>query len=298
MSRWALSFVLLVAACAGSAADHERLGDTAYVQGEYTSALDEYRAAARSKADARLWAKFGAAALKAGEFREAGQAYEKLAAADPTRVVEAARGLEQVARGAEQAAVGLALEEAVEGLRRLSPERVNPRHTIALVRSGRLQPVQAVGIGPNALAAAGDAVAVDQMLAQYGAALQSTTACGDAAEVYQAVLRRSRDAVLRQRVGTGLTVCGLQLGLEALLVKKPDIAGEWFGRVIAIDSTSEAGRRALVGLGDARIVQGDLLGATIAFQDAMKPGASDSIVTMASARLARLGANAASADSQ
>ncbi len=298
MNRWAVSLVLVVAACAGSAADHERLGDTAYVQGEYATALDEYRAATRSKNDARLWAKYGAAALKAGEFRDAAQAYEKLAAADPTRVVEAARGLERVAAGADQAGVGVALEEAVEDLRRLSPERVSPRHTIALVRSGRLQPVQAVGIGPNALAAAGDAAAVDQMLAQFGAALQSTTACSDAAEVFQTVLRRSRDAALRQRVGAGLSICGLQLGLEALLVQKPEIAGQWFGRVIDIDSTSEAGRRALIGLGDARIIQGDLLGATIAFQDAMKPGASDSIVTLASARLAQLGAKAATADSQ
>jgi tetratricopeptide (TPR) repeat protein len=297
VKRWALPLVLVLA-CTGSAADHERLGDTAYGQGEYATALDEYRAASRTEADARVWAKLGAAALKAGEYREAAQAYEHLATADASRVTEAARGLEQVARGADQAAVSLALEEAVEDLRRLAPERVSPRYTIALVRSGRLEPSQAVGIGPNALAAAGDAAAVDQMLLQFGVALQSTTACADAADVFQAVLRRSRDTALRQRAGAGLNVCGVQLGLEALLVKKPEIALQWFGRVIAIDSASEPGRRALIGIGDARIVLGDLLGATLAFQDAMKPGASDSIVTMASVRLAQLGAKAATADSQ
>lgn len=297
MKRWALPLVFLVA-CIGSAADHERLGDTAYGQGEYSTALDEYRAASRNDADARLWAKLGAAALKAGEYREAAQAYERLASVDPSRVTEAARGLEQVARAADQAAVGLALEEAVEDLRRLAPERVSPRHTIALVKSGRLEPTQAVGIGPNALAAAGDAAAVDQMLIQFGSALQSTTACADAADVYQTVLRRSRDALLRQRAANGLGVCGVQLGLEALLMQKPEIALQWFGRVVATDSLSEPGRRALIGIGDARIAQGDLLGATIAFQDAMKPGASDSIATMASTRLAQLGAKAATADSQ
>ncbi len=297
MKRWALPLVLLVA-CTSSAANHERLGDSAYGLGEYASALDEYRAANRTESAAGLWAKLAAAALKAGEYRESAQAYERLATADPSRLVEAARGLEQVARGADQAAISLALEEAVEDLRRLAPERVNPRYTIALVKSGRLEPSQAVGIGPNALAAAGDAAAVDQVLVQYGAALQSTTACSEAAEIFQTVLRRSRDATLRQRAGAGLGACGVQLGLEALLVQKPEIALQWFGRVVAIDSLSEAGRRALIGIGDARIVQGDLLGATLAFQDAMRPGASDSIATMAQTRLVQLGAKAAAADSQ
>lgn len=297
MNRWTLA-LLLLAGCAGSAADHERLGDTAYAQGEYPVALDEYRAATRGDGDPRLWAKLGAAALRAGEYREAGDAYQKLAAADPTRAVEAARGLEQVARAADQGAAGVALEEAVEDLRRLAPERVSPRYTLALVRSGRLDPGQLVGIGPNALAAAGDASAVDQMLLQYGAALQGTTACTDAADAYLTVLRRSRDNVTRRRAASGLGVCGVQLGLEALLVQKPEVALSWFGRVVAIDSTSESGRRALIGIGDARIAQGDLLGATLAFQDAMAPGASDSIATMATTRLAQLGASAATADSQ
>jgi tetratricopeptide (TPR) repeat protein len=297
VKRWALPLLLLVA-CTGSAADHERLGDTAYGVGEYASALDEYRAASRSETDARLWAKLGAAALKAGEHREAAQAYDRLATADPSRVIEAARGLEQVARAADQAGVEMALEESVEALRRLSPERVNPRYTVALVKSGRLEPSKAVGIGPNALAAAGDAAAVDQMLIQFGAALQSTTACADAADVFLTVLRRSRDTAVRQRAVAGVGACGVQQGLEALLVKKPEVALQWFGRVVAIDSLSEPGRRALIGIGDARITQGDLLGATLAFQDAMKPGASDSIATMASTRLAQLGAKAATADSQ
>jgi hypothetical protein len=88
------------------------------------------------------------------------------------------------------------------------------------------------------------------------------------------------------------------LGLESLLMQKPEVALQWFGRAVAVDSLSESGRRALIGIGDARLAQGDLLGATIAFQDAMKSGASDSIAAMASTRLAQLGAKAATADSQ
>jgi len=289
--------LLVLAGCGGSAADHERLGDEAYAKSDFETALGEYRSAARDDKNARAWAKLGLAALKAGEYREAVEAYLKLAAADETRSSEAARGLELVAREADRAAAAVALQESVEGLRRLAPERVSSRYTLALVRSGRLEPVEAAGIGPLALAAAGDPAGVDQMLIQYGAALQSTMACGEGAEVFQAALRRTRDAALRTRAVEGLGICGVQLGLEALLVDRPEVAHLWFSRVTAVDSTSERGRRALIGLGDVRVSQGDLLGATIAYQDAMRRGASDSIIAIATERLGRLGAAVGSADS-
>jgi tetratricopeptide (TPR) repeat protein len=294
---WSLSLFLL-AGCAGSAADHERLGDTAYGQGDFTTAIGEYRAATQDASNGRAWAKLGAAALKAGQYREAAQAYGKLAAADQTRVTEAARGLELVAHEADRADADVALQEAVETLRRLAPERVSPRHTIALVRSGHLEPTEAAGIGPLALAAASDASAVDQMLVQYGAALQSTTACNEAADIFSTALRRSRDASARSRAVEGLGACGVQLGLEALQLERPEVADQWFSRVVAVDSASEHGRRALVGLGDARVEQGDLLGATMAYQAAMRTGASDSIVTLASERLGRLGATVSTPDSR
>jgi tetratricopeptide (TPR) repeat protein len=297
MPRLLPVLLLLLGACIGAAADHERLGDTAYEQGEFATALEEYRAAARSKDEARTLAKLGAAALKVGDFREAADAYLRLAQADRTRVSEAARGLELVARGATRADLGPALQAAVEGLRRLSPERVNPRNTMALMRNGHLEPPDVVGIGPLALAAAGDAAGVDQMLVAYGGALQSTTACADAADVYLTLLRRSRDAALRGRAIEGLGACGAQLGEEALLVGHPDIAVQWFVRVVRVDSTSPRGRRAFVGLGDARLAQGDLLGATIAYETAQRGGARDSIGDVATQRLERLGARAASSDS-
>ncbi len=297
MKRPTLLLVLLLG-CAGSAADHERLGDTAYGQGEYATALEEYRAAARDTTEGRIWSKLGAAALKAGEYTDAAEAYTRLAAADRSRATEAARGLEQVARAADRAGIPLALQVAVEGLRRLAPARVSPRYTIAVVRSGQLQEAEAVGIGPLALAAAGDAASVDQMLVRYGDALQRTTACADATDMFQAVLRRSREPSLRQVATDGLGDCANQLGQEALLVERPQIAAQWFGRVLRADSTSVRGRRALVGLGDARVALGDLLGATLAYQDALKGDPTDSIATLASQRLARLGASAGAADSQ
>lgn len=296
MRRW-LPFCLLALGCSGSAADHERLGDAAYAEGEYGTALEEYRAAARRDDGAKLWAKLASSALKSGDLREAVEAYSRVAAADRDRATEAARGLELVARSAERTREDVALREAVEALRRLQPERVSPRQTIALVRSGQLEPAEAAGIGPLALAAASDAQTVDQMLVMYGSALRQTTACADAADVFLVALRRSRESGIRQRAAEGVGGCGLQLGLEALLIGDPLVATRWFQRVLAIDSTSERSRRALVGLGDARVGQGDILGAAIAYQDAMRPGASDSMVAMAQERLARLGARAAQADS-
>jgi hypothetical protein len=96
----------------------------------------------------------------------------------------------------------------------------------------------------------------------------------------------------------GLGTCGVQLGLEALLLERPEVAHQWFARVVAVDSSSERGRRALVGLGDTRVEQGDVLAAAIAYQAAMRHGASDSIIAIASERLGRLGAHAAAADSR
>jgi len=280
--------LVLLLACAGSAANHERLGDQAYGDGEYTSALEEYRTAARNRPNAGVFARLGAVALKNGELREAAEAYRRLAELDRTRTLEAARGLEQVAREADRAGAGVALEEAVNALRQLAPERVTARQTIALLRSGRLEAQEVAGLGPLALAAAGDAASVDQMLVQYGAALQRTTACAEAAEVFQAALRRSRDLAVRTRSTEGLGACGLQLGREALLVERPETALDWFNRVVAVDPSGPYGRSALVGLGDARLTQGDLLGATLAWEDAMAADPADSIGSQAAARLSRV----------
>ncbi len=296
MIRGALAAVLL-ASCIGPAADHERLGDGAYGQGDWATALREYEAAARNARDARVYAKLGLAAAHARQYPQAVEAYRRLAQADPTRKVEAARGLERVAQAAERDEVPVALEQAVSALRLIGPERVNPRHTLSLFRSGRLQDADAIGLGPLALAAAGDAATTDQILVRYGDLLRETLACEDAAAAYLTALRRSRDPAMRRRAAQGFGACGIQLGQEALTLQKPEAAAMWFGRVVSADSLSEAGRRALVGLGDARIALGDILGAALAFEDAMRGGESpDSITVLARQRLASLGA-AAVADS-
>jgi hypothetical protein len=61
---------------------------------------------------------------------------------------------------------------------------------------------------------------------------------------------------------------------------------------VRVDSTTWTGRRALIGLGDARVGQGDILGAAIAFQSVLDERASpsDSLAMMAADRLRSLGA--------
>ncbi|MDZ4862884.1 MAG: hypothetical protein SGJ01_05490 [Gemmatimonadota bacterium] len=297
MRGWLFGLCLAVG-CIGSAADHERLGDTAYALAEYATALGEYRAAARDPGASGVWAKLAATAVRTGDYRDAAEAYARLAALDPSRATEAARGLELVALAASRDDVPAALQLAVDALRKLAPERVTGSQALAVMRGGRLPASDAAALGPRALAAAGDAATVDLMLVGYAEALQATTACGEAADAFQAVLRRSRDASIRARAAAGLGGCGLQLGREALAIDRPEMAARWFSRVLSVDSTSDRGRGALLGLGDARVAQGDLLGATIAYQDVLDASASDSFATEAGQRLARLGAAAATADSQ
>jgi tetratricopeptide (TPR) repeat protein len=292
--RW---LALLILAGCGPAADHERLGDEAYLKGDWRQAADEYQASARNPKNARVLAKLGEAALHAGDLVAAVDGFRRLAQVDPTRQLEAARGLERVVAAAEQANVPVAMEQAVVALRVIGPERVNPRYTLALFRGGRMQDADAVGLGPLALAAAGDAATVDQILVQYGGLLEGTRACQDAVLAHLTALRRTRDPDLRRKAAGGFAGCAIQLGQEALTVQKPEIAALWFGRVVSADSLSDNGRAALVGLGEARIALGDILGASLAFEDAVRDAdPPDSITVRARQRLAALGA-AAFADS-
>jgi tetratricopeptide (TPR) repeat protein len=292
VTRWWWPILLLVAGCSSAASDHERLGDVAYGQLHYGGAAAEYRAALKRASDGRLLAKLALAAMHDQSYREAGDAYRRLAAQDPSRKDEAANGLELVARAAERARDDVALRQAVTALRTIAPARLSGRYALGLVQEGKLDPNETLVIIPAALAAASDAGAVDSLLTVYGKAFQQNTACDAAAKAYRAVLRRSHDTKVRQRAGAGLAQCALQLGQEALTVQKPEQAALWFGEAISQDTSSAIGRRALVGLGDARVAEGDLLGAAIAYQRAIAPEGTtnDSTSQTARERLNRLGA--------
>jgi tetratricopeptide (TPR) repeat protein len=291
VKTWWAALLVMVAGCRGGAGP-EMAGDRAYGAGRYAQALKLYRAATTRDTPGRVWAKLGAAALHAGDLRSAAEAYRRLAAADPSRGLEAAEGLDQVARAADRQGDGTALHDAVLGLEAVAPERPISRYALALVRRPGGAGGDAVTLLPAALAAAPDGATQDSLLSAYAATLQGGTGCEQAAPVYRTVLRRSRDPVVRGRAGTGLASCGLTLGLKALGGGRVDDAAAWFLQAVRVDSTSWTGRRALIGLGDARIGQGDILGAAIAFQSVIdtRSGAADSLARIAGDRLRALGA--------
>jgi tetratricopeptide (TPR) repeat protein len=282
--------LLLTAACVRAATDHERLGDAAYAKGNYSDALAEYRAGVRAGPTANLEGKLGLAALHVPALHEATDAFQRLALLDHSRSDEAATGLVLVAREAERTADTVALRESLGGLRTLAPDRASGRVALSLIRAGKLDPLEVVALMPAALASARDGGSVDTLLLAYGAALRSTTNCEEGAGVFRTAVRRVQDAGARNRAVNGLTGCALQLGEEALALKKNDPAAEWFETVVAYDSTTPTGRRALVGLGHAREAGGDLVAAAIAYQRVVgADSVTDSLGLVARARLAAIG---------
>jgi hypothetical protein len=83
------------------------------------------------------------------------------------------------------------------------------------------------------------------------------------------------------------------MGLDAMAGDRAELAEQWFSQASAADSASPVGLRARIGWGDARLRQGDVLGAAIAWQAVITAaGAPDSLVKVAMERLNGL-ANAA-----
>jgi tetratricopeptide (TPR) repeat protein len=274
--------------------DHERLGDQAYGEGRYPEALAEYRTAVAKDPEPRIWAKAGAAALRTGNLDVASDAYLRLAAEDPTRAEEAAEGLDAVARAADKSGDGKRLETAVIGLSMIAPNRSIGRYALSVVRRPGADPNDLVTILPGAIATAPDVETVDSLLAVYAAALRETAGCGPALPVFQATLRRTRVAALRSRAEDGVAACSVWAGLQAEAQEKPDDAAAWFATAIRVDSSTPAGRRALVGYGDAQLRLGDTAAGALAYEAvASDPVQSDSTSQMARDRLEELRARAA-----
>lgn len=287
--RDALPLLLLAAGCLGVGADHERLGDEALARGDAGNALAEYQAAAGSRGNAQLFAKIGNAARRSGHLRDAAQAYRDLVADDPSRLDEAATGLDLVAEAAEHANDAAGLSAAVDALRDIAPARLPSRYALALVRLGALNAQELVGVLPFAIAAAPDGGVTDSLLMLYGNALRETNACEEGSHAYEAAARRTRDGKLAQAARAGTAACGVMLGAQALTANDPLNAERWYTAAAAADSTGVNGRRALVGLGDLRKRQGDVLGAAMAYQAVLNVSASDSIGKAAKIRLDSIG---------
>ncbi|MBA3445047.1 MAG: hypothetical protein H0T58_09390 [Gemmatimonadales bacterium] len=282
-SPWIL---LVLGAGCGEAGDHERLGDQAYGESRYAQALAEYRQVLANDPDARVWAKAGAAALRTRNLEVASEAYLRLAAEDPTRAAEAAEGLEAVARAAERVGDGKRLQVAVLGMGAIAPDRSIGRYALELIRRPGAEATDLVAVFPGAIAVAPDPETVDSLLVVYGAALRETTGCGEALAAFQAGVRRTRIAALRNRAEEGVAACSLWMGHRAEAMGRPGDAELWFGAAIRIDSSTTVGRRALVGYGDARLRLGDTLAGVMAYRTLVSDGVqTDSILQMALDRL-------------
>jgi hypothetical protein len=158
-----------------------------------------------------------------------------------------------------------------------------------VLRQPRADANDLVAVIPAAIAVAPDAETVDSLLWVYASALRETSGCDQALPLFQAAARRTKNQLLRSRAEDGVAACSLAVGLRAQAAGKNEDAALWFAAAIRIDSNTTAGRRALVGYGDARLKEADTVAAAQAFQAvASDQVQSDSTTQMARDRLEEL----------
>lgn len=289
---WRAMMVSVAVGCGAPAADHERLADQSFQAGDYPKALSEYQAAQRSGARSRVWAKAAAAATKAQNYGAAIDAFAELAREDPTRATEAVIGLEGIARLADrQGESGVPIAaKAILAIRAIAPTRPLGRLPLPSI-SGAVDAAEAIAIIPTAIAAAGSARLVDSLLLLYAEAQRETVACDGAVKSFQAVLRRASGPKLLASAREGFAGCALLLGQDALVSGNGTAAERWFEEVVSLGTDTPRGLTASVGLGDARLLKGDALGAAVAYQAVVSAAtASDSLRQVAIGKLNGLGA--------
>ena len=293
MKRLAALLLVLAAACARSAADHEALGDQRYAAGAYRDALAEYQLGLKANpGNVGLHAKTGAAALHTGDAALAASEYRALGVADRSRVEEAADGLERAARLAQGTQDQATLAFAVGALRALAPARPLGRYARAAAGEAlaRGDDADAMELLPMAIAATADPRAADSLLYQYGVTAERLKSCDTATEAFTAVLERKHDGDVSDDARAGLAACALQTGQGLLAQGKPGDAESWFRRATAPGADPDVGRAAWIGLGDVRLAQGDIAGALDAYQSALTGGSpGDSISVLAQSKISALG---------
>jgi tetratricopeptide (TPR) repeat protein len=288
-----LAAVALTLACGGSAADHEELGDQAYAAGAYRDALAEYQLALTGGAGrAPLHAKTAAAALHTEDYALAAAQYAALARAERARSDEAAGGLDRVIRGALAVNDRTAVALALAALRDIAPDRPLGRYArgVALDATERGDTVEALALLPTAAAAAGDARSADSLLFVFGLAAVRARECSTAVAVFEGLIRRGRAPEVLDGAREGLGLCALVEGQRALEQGQPGVAEDWFRRAAAPGATADVARGAFLGLGDVRLAQGDVVGAMVAYQQAIAGGApGDTVAQRAREKLNALG---------
>ena len=274
--------LLALGAC-GPAGGAEGVGDQSYADGRYQEALAAYAPLAETAPSARLWAKVGATAFHLGQLREATAAYRALGLADPTRADEAAEGLERVILAAERRLDDLALQEAVAALREVAPGRPLGRHALSLMKVAD-GPVATTDLAA-AIAAATEAGTIDTLLVRQATALAGADGCAAAVPLFQVGTRvvPAATGIPRRRADwwSASSAWGPRSWRTRPTAPRPGSVRQpaWIPR-------PGVGRAAMIGLGDARARQGDLVGAALAYQSALSSGPrSDSLGVVAAAKL-------------
>jgi tetratricopeptide (TPR) repeat protein len=285
-----LGLLALAAACAAGP-DHERLGDRRYADRSFTDALAEYRIALRRRSPStELRAKFAAAALHVGSLREAVAEYRELAGDDPASADEAVEGLMRAASLAIDARDLSALSQAVSALREVQPGRPLGRLAAALGASfdPEVRPVDARDLLLQAAAVSRRPVA-DSMLVLYAAVNVQLRQYDAAQQAYESVLRRSPASALTRVAQTGLAVCAVERGRDALGAGLLDDALGWFRTAIGYGEPDSLVRVAWLLSGDARWAGGDSTGAVNAYRRAAAGGGDDDATALrANEQLRRL----------
>jgi tetratricopeptide (TPR) repeat protein len=284
--------VCVTLSCARSAADHEILGDRAYAAGAYRDALAEYQLGLKAHGSADLHAKAAVAALHTEDFALAAAEYRALAEKDRSRVAEAAKGLERVARAALAAKDRTALAGALRDFQAIAPSRSLGRYArlAALDAAERGDTAAAMALLPSAVAAASDGRTADSLLFVYGTTAARARDCRLAVPVFEGVIRRQREPAVTDPAREGLSLCALFEGQARLEGGKPAEAADWFKRATAPGAASDVARAAYLGLGDVQLAQGDLPGALESYQQALAGGnPGDSISVRAQQKINALG---------
>ena len=292
-SRLLPILAIVLAGCTGRVADHEALGDRAYVDHDYSTALIEYRLAlTQENATPDLRAKAGAAALRSRDLVAAAMQYQELAAADPDRTSEAADGLEKVAVAAMEDGNREGLEAALQGLVAAAEGRALGRFAqqVAAGFGQATRPEDVLAVLPYAAAAATDSRTEDSLIFEYAVTLVRQGDCETAVPVFEGLLRRRRSPGIVDDASGASSTCALSLGRRELRAGHPNEAEQWFRRAVVGGGNSQHSLMAYIGLGDVMFAQGDFFGAAEAYWRA-RFGASrgDSIYQVAEERLNNIG---------
>jgi tetratricopeptide (TPR) repeat protein len=288
--RVLLAAVVATVACGPAGANHETLGDRAYVGGSYAEALTEYRLAlVQGQGNAaRLRAKAGAAALRSGDLAGAAQEYGQLARADGRRLDEAADGLDRVAREAIARGDRATLRTVVGLLRDLDRDRSIGDLATALATGGGEGGVETAAL-PAAAANAPNARQQDSLMLAYAQALARAGRCEPATGVFEALARRERAGMSREAALGGAT-CALRVGRAHLEAGRYTPAEEWFRRAVTFGAGTDGARAGYLGLGDVLRARGDLQGAVAAWDQVLLGAPSgDSLASAARERLNAIG---------